>query len=84
MWASAMKERLHRLILETKAWCSEKRGRQAELARHLGTSPQSFNQWLALRQDPPAHVALELQDFMRRQKSSRKARQNQEKELFVT
>ena len=61
-------------------------GREAAvtLARHLGVSPQALNNWLSRRQDPPAHVALELQDFMRRKKTPRKARQNQEEELFVT
>lgn len=79
-----VKQRLERLLLEAKAWSDQARGRQRELARHLGVSPQALNNWLSRRQDPPAHVALELQDFMRRKKSSRKARQNQEEELFVT
>ena len=79
-----MRQRLERLLLEAKAWSDQERGRQRELARHLGVSPQALNNWLSRRQDPPAHVALELQEFMRRQKSPRKARQNQGEELFVT
>ena len=86
MYVSAlvMRQRLERLLLEAKGWSDQERGRQRELARHLGVSPQALNNWLSRRQDPPAHVALELQDFMRRKKTPRKARQNQIEELFVT
>jgi len=76
-----MKQRLERLLLEAKAWCDQEHGRQTELAKHLGASPQRLNQWLAMRRDPPAAVALELQDFMKRKRLSRQSRQNQE-ELF--
>jgi transcriptional regulator with XRE-family HTH domain len=79
-----MKQRLERLMLETKAWADQERGRQKELARYLGVSRQALSNWLSRRQDPPAHVALELQDLMRRKKAPRKARQDQEEELFVT
>ena len=78
-----MKHRLERLMLEAKAWADQERGRQKEMARHLGVSQQALSNWLSRRQDPPAHLVLELQEFMRRKKAPRKARQNQAEELLL-
>jgi transcriptional regulator with XRE-family HTH domain len=63
-----MEDKLKRLLIETKEWCDQKRGRQNELARRLGVSRQALHNWLKMKQDPPASVALELQDFMKHRK----------------
>jgi hypothetical protein len=73
---SGMEERLKHLLADIRAWCGQERGRTIGLARHLGVSKQALNNWLTEVRDPPAAVALELQEFMRQRRAPRKPGKN--------
>jgi transcriptional regulator with XRE-family HTH domain len=59
-----MLPRTETLIVKIKAWCSEKYGRQAELARAIGVSRQTVNFWLRRRSNPTSEQTLALMEFL--------------------
>jgi predicted transcriptional regulator len=61
------------LIEALKVWCSEGHGRQSELARYLEVSPSLVNDWIAGRRTPSLDQGFHIQDFLKKQRRSRKA-----------
>jgi len=59
------------LVAELRAWCDEKYGRRAELARMLGVSKQLVSDWFAGRTMPTLDVGLQLQTFLKKQRRAR-------------
>jgi hypothetical protein len=72
-------ERLHRkepekaqeLLAELGDWCTEKRGRQSEVARAIGATPQAVNDWLNGRKNMTGEQALRVRAFMQQKRRSR-------------
>jgi DNA-binding transcriptional regulator YdaS (Cro superfamily) len=60
-----MGQRTKKLLDALKAWCDEKYGRQTEVARVLGVTPQSLNDWFAGRKQLMGEHALAIQEFLR-------------------
>ena len=56
-----------RLLAELKAWCDQKRGRRAEIARMLEVSPQLVSDWMARRKIPTLDDGLKLMAFLKEQ-----------------
>ena len=52
------------LIADVEAWCSEKRGRQTELARAIGVDRQAVSAWFKKKQRPTGEQTLALQKFL--------------------
>jgi transcriptional regulator with XRE-family HTH domain len=59
------------LIEELKAWCDEKYGRRAELARKLGVSRQLVSDWFAGRTTPTLDAGLQIQELLRKERRSK-------------
>lgn len=59
-----MLPRTERLLTDIEAWCSEKPGRQTELANALGTSRQAVWAWINRRQKPSSEQTLALIEFL--------------------
>ena len=61
-----MGERLDRLLTDVRKWCKYKRGRQSQLAKHLGVHRQTLYSWLINnpKNRPSAEQALELAAFI--------------------
>jgi len=62
-------EEVARLLGELRAWCAEKRGRQTQIAKMLGITRQSINDWLSGKTVPTLAAGLKIQAFLRQQKS---------------
>ncbi|HXM04558.1 MAG TPA: helix-turn-helix transcriptional regulator [Chthoniobacterales bacterium] len=60
-----------KLIAELKAWVDAEYGRQSELARTLGRSPQLISHWLTGRRTPRLDDGLALQAFLAKQRRRR-------------
>ena len=45
-------------------WCAEKRGRQTEVARAIGATPQAVNDWLNGRKKLSGEQTLRVQEFL--------------------
>ena len=60
--------RLIILLNELRQWCTEERGRQAEVARFLGVFPQAVSDWFAEKKQPTGEQALAIQEFLRKQR----------------
>jgi len=56
------------LIAQLKAWCDEKYGRRAEVARMIGVSRQLVSDWFAGRTTPTLDAGLKLQAFLKKQR----------------
>jgi hypothetical protein len=63
-----MSQRTAKLLERLKIWCAEERGRQAEAARFVQTTPQTVNDWLAGRKQLTGEQALALQAFLAKQR----------------
>jgi transcriptional regulator with XRE-family HTH domain len=59
---------IERLIEDIKIWCSEKRGRQMELAHLLGVHRSAITNWFAGRQGPTAKQAEMMRDLLTKRK----------------
>ena len=59
-----MPERTRKLLEELRAWCDQKHGRRAQVARYVGVEPQVVTNWLAGRQEPTGEQVLVLLEFM--------------------
>ena len=60
-----------RLLAELKAWCDQKRGRRAEIARMLNVSPQLVSDWMARRKTPTLDDGLKLMAFLKEHRRRR-------------
>jgi DNA-binding transcriptional regulator YdaS (Cro superfamily) len=58
---------MERLLDSLKAWCSQKYGRQTEVAEILGVTPQSVNDWFGGRKQLTGEQVLAVQQFLGRQ-----------------
>jgi len=63
-----MATRTERLLAELKSWCTKKYGRQSEIARAIGTYPQTVNAWFGGRKTPTSEQTLAIQEFLKKQK----------------
>jgi DNA-binding XRE family transcriptional regulator len=61
-------EETDKLLAELKEWCSQKRGRQAEIAKMLGITRQSINEWFTGDSSPSLEAGLKVQAFLRKQR----------------
>ena len=61
-----------RLLRELQNWCSEKRGRNTEIAKMLGVSRQTVSDWFAGRSVPTLSTGLKIQAFLQRERRRRK------------
>jgi hypothetical protein len=59
---------IERLIEDVSAWCSQKRGRQTELADLLGVHRSAITNWFAGRQGPTAKQAEMMRDLLTKRK----------------
>lgn len=67
-----MATKTEKLIQELKEWCDGARGRQAEVARMLGTHRQTIQNWFAEEQQPTGEQALVVLEFLEKQKKLKK------------
>lgn len=73
---SQMSERVKKLLAEARAWCSQERGRQSQLAAFLGVSRQRISLWFSEyekedpKTQPTGEQVLTLQEFLKQQKKS--------------
>jgi hypothetical protein len=67
-FASMSPPETDKLIADLKAWCDQERGRQVEVAKHLGTPKQRISDWLAGRKSPTLEQGLALQAFLKKQR----------------
>jgi hypothetical protein len=70
--ASTGPEKAEALLAELGDWCAGKRGRQSELARAIGATPQAVNDWLQGRKRMTGEQALRVKEFVARTRRSRK------------
>ena len=61
-------EKAQQLLLKLDSWCSEKRGRQSEVACAVGVGRQLVNDWLAGRKKMTGDEALAVLDFLAKQR----------------
>jgi DNA-binding transcriptional regulator YdaS (Cro superfamily) len=61
-----MGELTEKLLSDLKAWCSEKYGRQTEIAKILGVQPQTVNDWFGGRKQLMGEQALAIQAFLKK------------------
>jgi hypothetical protein len=64
-------EKTQVLLAELGEWCAEKWGRQSELARAIGVTPQAVNDWLNGRKKMTGEQALRVSEFVAKTRSSR-------------
>jgi Putative antitoxin of bacterial toxin-antitoxin system, YdaS/YdaT len=64
-------EKAEVLLAELGDWCAEKRGRQSELARAIGATPQAVNNWLNGRKKMTGEQVLNVIEFMAKRRRSR-------------
>ena len=60
-----MPPRTDELLAAIKAWCDEERGRRSELARMIGTAPQTVTHWFAGRKTPTLEQGLAIQEILK-------------------
>jgi DNA-binding transcriptional regulator YiaG len=58
--------RTDELLAAIKAWCDVERGRRSELARIVGTSPQTVTHWFAGRKTPTLEQGLAIQEILKK------------------
>jgi DNA-binding XRE family transcriptional regulator len=63
------------LLDELRAWVSQERGRQAELARQLGVGRSTVNEWIKGESLPSWEAGRKLEQFLRKQRG-RKLKQS--------
>jgi DNA-binding XRE family transcriptional regulator len=65
-----MSQRVRKLLEQADMWCSQKRGRQSQLADYLGVSRHAVNAWFSEYQKetpkrhPTAEQILALMEFL--------------------
>jgi transcriptional regulator with XRE-family HTH domain len=77
---------IERLIEDIKIWCSEKRGRQMELAHVVGVHRSAITNWFAGRQRPTAEQAEKMRDLLTKQRREElsKSRSSQSRTTPIT
>jgi hypothetical protein len=60
-----------RLRAELLAWCNQKRGRRAEIARMMKVSPQLVSDWVTGRKIPTLDDGLKLMAFLKQHRRRR-------------
>jgi hypothetical protein len=72
--AHEVPERVKRLLEEARIWCRQQRGRQTQLAKILGVSPQALSAWWTQYRgkQPTAEQILALDAFIRSERRKRK------------
>jgi transcriptional regulator with XRE-family HTH domain len=63
-----MPPKTDKLLKKLKAWCDREYGRRAEIARAIGTTRGTITHWFAGRQQPTAEQALEVLEFLDKQR----------------
>jgi hypothetical protein len=64
-------EKTQVLLAELGDWCGEERGRQSEVARAIGSTPQAVNDWLNGRKKMTGEQALRVSEFMKQRRRGR-------------
>lgn len=74
-----MGERTQRLLDALREWCNEKYGRQTEVGKAIGVSPQTVSNWLAIppRNQLMGEHALAIQEFLQKHRAQKGKRANQ-------
>jgi DNA-binding XRE family transcriptional regulator len=67
-------QKIEEVLEELRAWCTERRGRNLELAKKLGVSKQLVTDWLKGRAVPTWAIGLEIQAFLKQQQQPRRRR----------
>jgi hypothetical protein len=60
-----MSKEIEKLLKELRAWCDDGRGRRVEVARILGTHPQTITNWFNGNQEPTGEQALVVLKFLK-------------------
>ena len=60
--------RIRSLLNDLRQWCTQERGRQAEVARFLGVFPQAVSDWFADKKQPTGEQALAILEFLKAQR----------------
>ena len=71
--------RTEKILAELKAWCTDNsgnaiRGRNVEVAKAAETTRQAVNDWFSGRRNPTAEQILAVQEFLQKERRSRKER----------
>jgi transcriptional regulator with XRE-family HTH domain len=66
-------EREQQLLAELGLWCERKWGRQAEVARRVGVSPQTVNDWLSGRKKMTGAQALSVLELVTKERKRRQS-----------
>jgi DNA-binding transcriptional regulator YiaG len=61
-----MPDKTQELLLELQFWCSQQWGRQTQVAKVVGTTPQTVNDWLTGRKKMTGEQALRVQELIAR------------------
>jgi transcriptional regulator with XRE-family HTH domain len=61
---------IEKTVYELRRWCKAKRGRQVEIAKALGVSRASVNEWL--KGKLTAQKLFEIRDFLKEQRGGKK------------
>jgi uncharacterized protein YjcR len=59
---------IENLINDLNTWCKAKHGRNVEIAKMLGVSPQLVTDWFSRKTIPTTEHFLQLRDFLRKEK----------------
>jgi DNA-binding XRE family transcriptional regulator len=65
-------EREQQLLAELRLWCGRKWGRQAEVARRIGVSPQTVNDWLTDRKKMTGNQALNVLELVAKERKRKR------------
>jgi hypothetical protein len=61
-------DRAQELLAELSYWCEQEWGRQARVAREVGTTAQAVNDWLAGRKKMTGEQALRVQELLKKER----------------
>ena len=67
-------EKAQILLAELSHWCAQKWGRQAYVAREVGTTAQTVNDWLSGRKKMTGEQALRVQELLQKEKRRDKSK----------
>jgi DNA-binding transcriptional regulator YiaG len=59
-------------LAELSQWCEREWGRQAEVARRVGVSPQTVNDWLSGRKKMTGIQALNVLELVEKERKRQK------------
>lgn len=64
-------EETKQILEELRLWVAQERGRQAELARHLGVYRSTVNEWIKGKTIPNWQTGRKLEQFLKSQRARR-------------